>query len=397
MKLLKYLALILLCFLLFISLEVFGFAFLVKSTALSPDFITSELDRLDILPMVEEYIETETSPEIQELNEIIIDTIPNIEPVIKEQASSAIYSIYDYLLGKKENLDLVSILKDTYLNTDFVSSVLDSVDISSLAGIFLKLQYAEAIPIEIANLDKYMADALDEAEPLLKQEVVAATDPVFEYLLMESHTLDASISLTEVKEILRRNLLQTFLESPPPELASIPRSTREDYFNEFYQDFSDEVPSTIHLDESSISTNVPEDFTKALSEAEEPLELARQYVGYFQLGYILLIVFMVLIVSAIILIIRQVKGVTRLLGILLFVYGVIEYTGIWIAKYLLSDKISFPDLPPYLETWLFQLIDNVLHPLAMFSLGILICGVVLIVVSFVYRQGQDQLSPTEVD
>jgi hypothetical protein len=395
-KLLKYLALILLCFLLFISLEVFGFAFLVKSTALSPDFIASELDRLDMHAVAEEFADTETSSEMQELNEKIIENIPFIEPLVKEKTSSAIYSIYDYLLGETK-IDLALILKDTYFNTSFVSSVLDNVDISSLVGVFLNQQFAGEIPIKIANLDKYIAAAVNEAEPLIKERIVAATDPVFKYLLMESHTLDASISLADIKEILRRNLLQTFLESPPPELSKVPRSTRESYFNQFYQDFSEEVPSTFHLDGSIISADVPENFNSALTEVEESLELARQYVGYFQLGFILLIVFMVLIILAIILIMRQVKSVTRLLGILLFVYGAIEYVGVWIARYLINGKISFPDLPTHLETWLLQLINNALHPLAILSLGLLICGIILIVVSFIYRQGQDQLTPTEDD
>ncbi len=396
MKFLKNLALVLLCFLLFISLFTFGIAFTVHSTVLNPNFITSELNRLDLPALVEEIVEIETTPEIQELNLLIVDTIPLVEPVVKEKASSAIYSVYDYLLGKTKNLDLALILKNTFFSTDFISSLVDNIDVSSLFGVFLSQEFGEAIPIEIAELDEYIVDALDEAEPLLKKQVVSAADPVFDYLLMESRTLDAPISLGEVKEILRDNLLQTFLESPPPELASESRSMRELYFNQFYQDFSENVPSTLRLDVSLIPADVPTGITEGLAEAEESFELARQYVSYFRLGYILLIVFMVLIVVSIILIIRQVKSVTRLFGILLLIYGVIEFVGVWIARYYINDKISFPDIPPNLEIWLIQLINNILHPLTIFSLSLLICGVVLIVISFVYRQGEVQQSPPEV-
>jgi hypothetical protein len=57
-------------------------------------------------------------------------------------------------------------------------------------------------PVKIANLDKYIAFAITDAEPLLKEQIVAAADPVFDYLLMKSQTLDVSIYLGDIKEIL---------------------------------------------------------------------------------------------------------------------------------------------------------------------------------------------------
>lgn len=370
---------------------------MVKSTALNPDFVTSELDRLNISALVAEFNDIEAPPEMSNLNEVIVETIPRIEPLVKEKASSAIYSVYDYLLGKTKNLDLASILRNTFFSTDFVSSLVDNIDLSSLIGVPLSQQLVGAIPVKIADLDNYIADALDEAEPLLKEQIIAATNPLCDYLLMESRTLNIPVSLGEVKEILRENLRRTFLESPPLELASMSRSTREQYFNQFYQEFSDTVPSIFYLDESYIPADVPENIARSLTDAGDYLESARQYVGYFQLGYLLLIVFMVLLVLGIVLIIRRVKGVTRLLGILLLICGAIEYIGTWVIKYYINGRITFPDMPLYLETWLIQLINNVLSPLAMFCLGIIICGAILVVVSFVYRRGQDQLMPTEVD
>jgi len=387
-KFLKNLALGLLSFLLFFSLAIFGFLFMVNSTILNPDFVVSELDRLDVSSLVGEFFTIEAPPEVPYLDEAIDETIAGIKPLVKEQVSVAIYSIYDYLLGETQNPDLAPILRNTFLSTNFVSSLVDEIDISSLAGAFLSQQLAEAIPLEIANLDKYITDAITEAEPSLKEQIVAAADPVFDYLLMESQTLNVAISLEPVKENLRDKLLQAFLESPPSELAAIPPALRESYFNQFYQEFSKEIPSTFQLDESVIGTDAPANIARALTEAEEALELARQYIGYFQLGYILLIVFMSLLVLGIILISRQVKDITRRLGIPLLIYGATEYAGIFVAKYFIRRQLHLPDIPPYLETWTFQFIDNLLNPLEMFSLGLLISGAVLIIVSFVYKRGQ---------
>ena len=61
MNFLKGLALGLLGVILFLSLTVFGLAFMVNSTALSPKFITSELDKLDVSSLAEELITEQMS------------------------------------------------------------------------------------------------------------------------------------------------------------------------------------------------------------------------------------------------------------------------------------------------------------------------------------------------
>ncbi len=53
-------------------------------------------------------------------------------------------------------------------------------------------------------------------------------------------------------------------------------------------------------------------------------------------------------------------------------------------------QIMTPDIPPSLQTWILQLSNDFLAPLAMFSLGMLIGGAILIVVSFVYKPRQTQ-------
>ena len=45
---------------------------------------------------------------------------------------------------------------------------------------------------------------------------------VFDYIMMQSPNLNASISIVEIKEILEDNLRQSLGESPPPELELIP-------------------------------------------------------------------------------------------------------------------------------------------------------------------------------
>ncbi|MFC1991199.1 hypothetical protein ACFLVC_00460 [Chloroflexota bacterium] len=386
MTFLKNLTVGLLSFLLFLSLTVFGLAFMLKGTALNPDFVTSEMDRLEVTSLLEEFLYIEPTPELPDLDETIHDAVSNIEPLVKEELGSVIHSTYDYLLGKTQQSEVASILRSTFFNADFVASLVDNIDITPLVAPLIAQQFTEAIPIEIENLDEYITDAVSAAEPALKKQLVAVSEPVFGYLLMETHTLEATISLDEIKESLRDSLLQVFLDSPPPELAVVPRDQRESFFNLIYQEFAGLIPSEYPLDENFISKEMPGDIAAGIASVEEALKEARRYVEIFQLYYTFLIVFMVLLVLGIVLIIRNVKDITRHLGIPLLTYGVVEYAGIWLAKYFTPGQLPALGIPPNLEVWMFQFIDNILKPLEVFSIGLLIGGAALTIISFVYRR-----------
>ena len=63
MNVLKEIAVALLSFLLFLCLSLFGIAFTLKSTALNPDFVTSEINRLDVSTLLKDLIIIEPTPE----------------------------------------------------------------------------------------------------------------------------------------------------------------------------------------------------------------------------------------------------------------------------------------------------------------------------------------------
>ena len=395
MKFLKILAMSLLSFLLFLSLSVFGLMFMLNSTILNPDFVTTQLDNLDASSLTEEIINEEISrgefPE--ELGTAIVNTVTKLEPMVKEQVGAATHSIYDYLLGEKPDPELTSTLRNTVLSQEFAVSLIEELDIPPLAGAFIKEQLTQEIPEEMEPLVEYLDEPLDdtltELEPWMKEQLSAAADPILDYLLGESQSLSVVIPLEPVKESLGNNLRQAFVQSPPPELSGMSQSALELLFDEIYQAYSAQIPSTFEFDESLLGAETPAEIAEALAEAEMMLEEGREYVAQFQLIYKALIGFMVLLVIGIVLIHHQVKGATRELGIIFATYGVLEYAGIFIAKYFTGKQIAdFPLIPPSLQEWLPQFTSDFLAPLEMFSLGLLIGGVVLIVVSFVYKRGE---------
>ncbi len=111
MNFLKGLAISILTLLLFLSLAVFGMLYTLENTFLNPDFLADQVDRLDVSALAKEVIEEQISeqlpPEMAFLEESLYRAIADNEPWLKEQVNGAIYSGYDYFLGKSERLSLM--------------------------------------------------------------------------------------------------------------------------------------------------------------------------------------------------------------------------------------------------------------------------------------------------
>ena len=212
-----------------------------------------------------------------------------------------------------------------------------------------------------------------------------------DYLLGESQSLRIAIPLEPVKESLKDKLWEALLESPPPELAVIPRAMLKPYFDQLYQKFAAEMPATLEVDESLIGIEIQEQVTEARAEAEWRLAQAKQYIEYFQIGCRTLIGFMVLLILGIILISREVQHITRRLGTTFLSYGALQYVGILVNRYFSGGQLPLSDLvPASLMAWMTQFLDNLLAPLETLSLGLIIGGAVLIAVSFVYKPHQSE-------
>ena len=289
MNFLKGLALGLLSFLLVLSLSIFSIAFLLNQTILNPGFVSSELNKLDIPLLAEEFLR-EQIPEEELVVEVLSDTVTDLEPWIQQQVSDGVYSSYDYLMGRSQTLSVV-------------------------------------IPLE------------------------------------------------PVKESLKDNLGEAILQSLPPELAGASPAQIELFLNELYDEIDELLPETFELNEDSLG-----------AAFSVQLELAREYIGYFQVGYNFLLGFMLLLIVGIALIDRQVRSTSRKLGTIFLPEGVLMLVGFFVAKYFAGRQLAQLDVPPYLEEWLPQLVGDFVAPLLMLSIGLIIGGVALLTVSFVYKR-----------
>ncbi len=412
MNVLKNISLGLLSFLLFSSLLIFGFAFMLNRTVLNPRFITSEMDRLDIALMVEEVLDEEAPSQdfSPEFRNAVVDNIEKVEPLLKEQVNKATNSVYDYLLAKTSDLDFAQTIRDTVFSTDFINSIVDEVDLSFFISEIIVEQISEEMPPELGYMveyfDEYMVGYFDEYvdsvisknKAWIKEQIKSIVEPSLDYLMGERSSLNVEISLKPFIESLKDELREPFLASPPAQLANLTQVSLEREYDDFFKELV--LNPVFELDGSSFGDDTPADITAAITEAEETFELIRKGIGYYKLVYILLIVFMLVLIAGIVLISRNVKYITRSLGISLITYGAIEFIGVLVTRYViwkftpLSD-LALSDVPPSLEPWIQQFIIDFLAPLQWFSLGMLIVGIALVVVSYVYKRKQSSLQASQ--
>jgi len=282
-----------------LSIFVFGLALMLNQSLLNPDFIAEHVERLDIAALAEETVIDQVPAEAAEfmgesLNEVLGETIIDIEEWMHEQAQDGIYVFYNYIEGKSDTLSLI-------------------------------------------------------------------------------------ISLETVKESFRANLLAAVLASPPPELVGFPPEEIEIQFNIYYDQIDEEVPSTLELDETTLDADVMNQILRA-----------RQYVGYFNRAFIVLIAFSLLMILLIILTHFSVRGSTRQIGITFLAVGAVSLAGALIARSIANSQLAGGDIPSTLQTWAPEVITDVLMPLGIYAIGLLVVGVVLTIVSFVYKRGEEE-------
>ena len=365
----------------------------------------------------------------------IDELLPELSDRIEEQIGANIDQLLDYLLGQRETVNIVISLRGVVedLEDSLREHLMDIPPdtLEPLSRDLLIEQITELVPEELEYL---VEDAI--TDEWVEQQTETALSPVLSYMLGESSTVNVVISLGPVMADLKETFKEEFLESPPPELSHLSLSQLEKQFDTYYQNLVQYVPSTIVIDENILGADLPaqidelfsdlarmmptsfdigetvedmipqsqitdalaeaegqladvrQDIDEALADAEEGLETARKYISYFQLGYKILIAVIVVLIIGIILLNLQVRSFTRKLGIIFTVYGVLELAEFFVAKYFVERQIAKLDIPPFLQELIPQFTMDFLSVLQWFSIGCLVLGVALLVVSFVYKRSE---------
>ncbi len=266
-------------------------------------------------------------------------------------------------------LGIALTINHTILNPDFAISEIDKLDVQSIIVEQVKSQLPEGVP--------YMAEIFDEVvaelEPWLKEQTTEVIYAGYAYLEGDED-LNIIIPLEQVKSSIKDNLAQAMRESPPPELEGLPQ---------------EQLELVIELACAQVDSQIPQQFeiNEALLGAEivTQLQKAKEIVAYIKLGYKVLIGLSALLVLLIALIQWwRAKSIARFTGIAFTIAGVISLIVALVSKSIIFQIIP-ADIPAELTALLPQLISDISHPLLIYSIGILVVGIGLIVLSVKLR------------
>ena len=387
MSSLKIVAVVMLAIILFLSLAVFGVAFSGKMTALNAGFITSHLERLDVSDLLDELDTSDIYEENPGVVNYVREIINDNEPEIKQRLGQAIDDIYDYLLGRSESLDLADVLGDSILDPDFAIDIVEQSDLALLAEELAVTMTPEDLNIPF-SLEPYLDDIAIALDPWLKQQAGTVIPELYDYILGEGQGFGLVISLESAKSIFRGSFEEAFLESPPPQMAGMSQAELEQAFAGFYARFEDEIPVAIELDLGDLGT--PDQVAESLAEVEDALAESRRFIGLFHTMYGVTIGLMLLMVAGIILLYREVRGSSRVLGIVFAAYGVIGLIMVFVARGVSRAPVTNLDVPASFQDWLLRLSESYLTPMLILTSVLLVVGAALLAVSFIYRPRQPQ-------
>jgi hypothetical protein len=397
MRPLKIAGLVILSLILFFSLIALSLAFTLDRTALNPDFVTAQGNGLEIAPLASEAMSQALPTGFsQESLDSLTETISALEPQIKDGLDTIVYSVYEYLHGEREHLELTSLLGLTFFSSDFIVAVVDAMDGPQMAGIIWEafgeemaqeIQLPEeAFPHVIADLGELLTDL----KPWLKEQVGYLAGPMADYLTGQIDSFNVTISLKPLRDGLRGVLLGIFLDFPPDELEGLTSEELEQAFDASWEESAGEVlPATLQIDETVVGEGGPLQIASFTEEAEPALSKAREYFGYARLAYILSIVVSALAIAGIVLIYRNVRGSTRTLGIVFLASGLVVLTLALVGMHIGGERMlqAMLTAPQQLQSWAAQVLIDLLAPLQWLGVGFIAGGIALLVVSFVYRPG----------
>jgi hypothetical protein len=270
-------------------------------------------------------------------------------------------------------LGIAITLNMTVLNADFVTSELDKLDVYSVLIEQAKAQLPGQEFIDEETVD----EVVTELKPWFEEQADTVIHDVYAYL-KEDRELNVVISLEPVRAAVKEKAEEVILASLPPELQGVPQNQIDAFMAQVYEEIDNVIPATFQLSETS-----------AWQQLTAQLQQVKQVIGYIDTVYKALIAAAALLVLLIALAHWwQPKPITRSIGITFILVGVACILGPLLDVFIiqiLSRIVSESSMLLGLEAKLPQLASDLTAPIRTYGIGFLISGVVLVIISFLFR------------
>jgi len=279
---------------------------------------------------------------------------------------------------------------------------------------------------------------IDKEEPLIKEQLHASINEAYAYFLQKKDTLSVSISLVKIKQNLKDNIWQTAVDylkarlsnlsneevdryveniagqiptdSLPVVLMILPESLRTDVVKQYLKELGGRgvfESASFGLDslvEPMVKTSVEQYFGDTIENIADTYTVdessinpqnmntirdVRTAVGYFKAWYVWLIVFMIVMAGLIFLINwSNIRASMRTLGLDLLIFGVLDLAGVLVMRNLKLEQFIYDqiDIPVSVQAWIQGLMKDITGIMMIFSIGVLVVGVLFMAASFFIRK-----------
>ena len=373
--------------LLFLTVALSGLAVNVSFTVLSPSFVKNQIEKLDLADVIRE--EVIDSGAIRDMPHAVSDflnhELPEYSAELKQAVADAVDRFYDYLLGSTDTLDLPTALGETVLNTELLYSLADRIDWPDLAEELVQENIQGQIDPVFVYLTDYVDDAMIRLNGWFKNSLRQIVDPLQEYLLGQRPDLRVSISLGEPASVLYQTLFEVYNRFPPPELNHLSPLEKQLAFDEFFfYQLTYGWPNSIDLDATAFE-GTPESIATALDELNADIAQAKDYVNYFRLGMIGLLLVIAGLAGAAWLILRDRHKFLFFTGLTLFVTGLVGFVTVMVTNAAVGINTDFGSVPSAVHIWLPQLVESSIRPYLFFSILIGAVGITGIIMAQINR------------
>jgi hypothetical protein len=264
-------------------------------------------------------------------------------------------------------LVVVFTLNHTLLDPQFVNREIQKLDLPAVIQETLTNRTSAQERTFIRGIDQ----TITQIKPWLDRQIQLVVDAGYAYLLGQTPALAISIPTAEIEQTLLDSLTAGYLQNPPREYTSLSPAQRTQYLADLQNQFSRSFPATVEINAGTLG-----------DEGLLALQKARDVAKFVRQTYWVTIGFVVFFILLIILILRGLKDILRLFGLIGLIAGAILTAAFFITQAVAPGLIDYGDLPAQIETWIPQVIHDVLSPGEIFSLVILIVGAALFAASF---------------
>jgi hypothetical protein len=279
-------------------------------------------------------------------------------------------------------LGLVYTINSTMLNPQFAVKEITKLDAVEVIR--------EAIADQILSDDELYVSAVDstllEIKPWINQQIEYAVNRCYDYMLGKTDTFSISINTEEIKPVIVENVTRAFLQSSPEAYSQLPVAEQDILLADFQQQIDETIPNNVEISQNEI----PQDAWQALQQA-------KQIIGYIRVTYFALIAFSLILISGIVMIFREPKGILRTLGIIFLIDGVLGLTGYLMLNHFIPLTIPANDLPHLLQLWIPGFIKACLSPMELYTIIILATGIILLTISFFIRRNRAAAVSNSID